>query len=112
MQDQSNKLGNLIALPLQGNALKYGNSAFVDRNWNAYKDQWAYLNHVKRINKSTILSKLHQWNITINNQPTTKNTLDKPWSRDEAFDSSDIDGSMHIVPVSYTHLTLPTNSLV
>ena len=34
------KLGNLIALPLQGRALRSGNSAFVDENWNAYPDQW------------------------------------------------------------------------
>ena len=33
-------IGNLIALPLQGQALKNGNSAFVDGNWNAYPDQW------------------------------------------------------------------------
>ena len=32
-------LGNLVALPLQGQALKYGNSAFVDENWNAYPNQ-------------------------------------------------------------------------
>ena len=29
-------LGNLIALPLQGQALQKGNSAFIDSNWNAY----------------------------------------------------------------------------
>lgn len=33
-------IGNLIALPLQGRALREGNSAFVDENWNAYPDQW------------------------------------------------------------------------
>lgn len=33
-------LGNLIALPLQGQALKDGNSAFIDENWNAYSNQW------------------------------------------------------------------------
>ena len=32
-------LGNVIALPLQGMALKKGNSAFVDENWNAYANQ-------------------------------------------------------------------------
>lgn len=36
-------LGNLIALPLQGKALKDGNSAFIDRNWNAYPNQWEIL---------------------------------------------------------------------
>ena len=36
-------LSNLIALLLQGQALKGGNSAFVDENWNAYPDQWKTL---------------------------------------------------------------------
>lgn len=35
-QDMANSIGNLVALPLQGLALKNGNSAFVDDNWNAY----------------------------------------------------------------------------
>ena len=39
-QDVASSIGNLIALPLQGRALKNGNSAFVDKNWNAYPDQW------------------------------------------------------------------------
>lgn len=39
-QDAASSIGNLIALPLQGQALKNGNSAFVDKNWNAYPDQW------------------------------------------------------------------------
>ena len=29
-------VGNLIALPLQGQTLKEGNSAFIDEHWNAY----------------------------------------------------------------------------
>lgn len=36
-------LGNLIALPLQGQALKEGNSAFIDEHWNSYPDQWEAL---------------------------------------------------------------------
>lgn len=42
-QDVASSIGNLIALPLQGQALKNGNSAFVDGNWNAYPDQWDIL---------------------------------------------------------------------
>ena len=33
-------IGNLIALPLQPEALKNGNSAFVDEVWTAYPEQW------------------------------------------------------------------------
>ena len=35
--------GNLIALPLQGQARKKGNSVFVDETFTPYSDQWAYL---------------------------------------------------------------------
>ena len=45
-QDVASSIGNLIALPLQGQALKNGNSAFVDENWNAYPDQWLSLIHI------------------------------------------------------------------
>jgi hypothetical protein len=52
-QESSNSIGNLIALPLQGQALKYGNSAFVDENWNAYPNQWEKLfstkNYLRKI---------------------------------------------------------------
>ena len=35
--------GNLIALPLQREARRRGNSVFVDADLNAFADQWAYL---------------------------------------------------------------------
>ena len=47
-QDAASGIGNLVALPLQGQALKLGNSAFVDENWNAYPNQWEALFRVPR----------------------------------------------------------------
>lgn len=44
-QDVAGSIGNLIALPLQGQALKNGNSAFVGENWNAHPNQWEILLH-------------------------------------------------------------------
>ncbi len=44
--------GNLIALPLQGLARKNGNSVFVDENFAAYEDQWAFLSSVKKLDKT------------------------------------------------------------
>ena len=46
--------GNLIALPLQGRAVKQGHSVFVDENFIPYADQWAYLSSVKRIATSEL----------------------------------------------------------
>lgn len=47
-------LGNLIALPLQGKARKVGNSVFVDEEFLPFKDQWAYLYNVKRIDECIV----------------------------------------------------------
>ena len=51
-----------MALPLQGRALKQGNSAFIDEVWNAYPDQWQKLRSVKKLTESQIMEKLIEWN--------------------------------------------------
>ena len=53
-QDVANSIGNLVALPLQGQALKNGNSAFVDENWNAYPEQWRRLFQTKRLSQEIV----------------------------------------------------------
>ena len=42
-------LGNLVALPLQGQARKKMNSVFVDDNFLVYKDQWAFLSNIGKV---------------------------------------------------------------
>ena len=54
-------LGNLIALPLQGQALKKGNSAFIDEYWHAYPEQWEVLRKIKRLKRSWIEERLNEW---------------------------------------------------
>lgn len=41
--------GNLIALPLQLEPSKAGNSMFLDRNFKPFEDQWAYLSSMVRL---------------------------------------------------------------
>ena len=41
--------GNLVALPLQGQARKKGNSVFVDENFEPYPDQWGFLQSVRKM---------------------------------------------------------------
>ena len=61
-QDMANSIGNLVALPLQGLALKNGNSAFVDDNWNAYPDQWdILLNKTKKLAVEEIDMCIEKW---------------------------------------------------
>lgn len=101
-QDNSNKIGNLVALPLQGRALRNGNSAFVDREWNAYPDQLDALWRVRRLGYDDILRKLTQWNTERNGTTVTldsllKNERLKPWRRKDTFHVEDVIGTLHIV---------------
>lgn len=52
--------GNLVALPLQGRARKELNSVFVDEEFLAYRDQWAYLAQVQKIDEQKIDAVLQQ----------------------------------------------------
>ena len=103
MQDHLPKggFGNLIALPLQGQALKQGNSAFVDENWNAYPDQWKILFSKKKLSKQWIEEKVKEWNIKHSTNQIAlldilENTDEKPWNMTNQFISKDVDGLMEI----------------
>lgn len=53
--------GNLVALPLQGQARKRGNSEFVDENWAVIKDTWSLLENIKPLGKDLIEDKISSW---------------------------------------------------
>ena len=44
--------GNLIALPLQAEPRRRGNSVFVDEQLRPYEDQWAFLSAVRRMGRA------------------------------------------------------------
>lgn len=46
--------GNLIALPLQPEPSKAGNSIFVDRNLQPFEDQWTYLASIVRLRSNDL----------------------------------------------------------
>ena len=88
---------------MQGRALKNGNSAFVDKNWNAYPDQWdVLLNRTEKLGNDEIERLMVKWQgelsqttgipatVTIQNRP-------KPWKKKDGFVKSDVVGKMHIV---------------
>lgn len=100
-QDHSDGLGNLVALPLQGKALKQGNSAFVDENWNPYYDQWKLLTTVHQLSKNEIEEHIYKWKEELS-IPQTLLTMDlgkriKPWKKDENFHSEDVIEKLSIV---------------
>ncbi len=46
--------GNLIALPLQGGPRKYGNSLFLNDDFEPYPDQWAFLSSLSRLSLAEV----------------------------------------------------------
>ena len=101
-QDYSAGLGNLVALPLQGQALKQGNSAFVDEAWNAFPDQLEVLFHTKRLSENEIRRYLDQWTRERTGQAvfpyaSSSGERTKPWKRNEPFRAADVTGTLHIV---------------
>ena len=102
-QDVASRIGNLIALPLQGQALKNGNSAFVDENWNAYPKQWdVLLNKTKKLKKEDIEKYMVQWQAELaENQgmfvSTDKNNRPRPWKKKCKFVKEDVVGKLYMV---------------
>ncbi len=94
-------IGNLIALPLQGQALKEGNSAFVDENWNAYPDQWKILLSKPKLSKELIEDRIKEWksfstNETIETDEIWEQDGEKPWDKIRDFYMSDVNGELQI----------------
>ena len=48
--------GNLIALPLQGRAVKEGHSVFVNESFIPYEDQWLFLSSIKKVSERVVRS--------------------------------------------------------
>ena len=108
-------LGNLIALPLQGQALKKGNSAFIDEKWNAYPNQWKVLKETNKISKSFIEEKINEWTADgllgvlaedmSGNTEKSGNEESKPWEKKkQRFESSDVDGILNICTLFFLFL--------
>lgn len=91
-------VGNLIALPLQGKALRDGNSAFVDGNWNAYPNQWETLFSKPRLSQEFLEEKIKEWSNSMDDIALNTNESDreKPWNRMRQFNKNDVDGKLHI----------------
>ncbi|MDR1870918.1 MAG: DEAD/DEAH box helicase family protein [Deltaproteobacteria bacterium] len=80
-------LGNLIALPLQGQAKRNQNSLFIDETFNPYPDQWAYLAGLKKIPLATVESVVSQLALSggdlgvLAPAAETDKPKNKPWER-------------------------------
>lgn len=94
--------GNLIALPLQGQALRNGNSAFIDENWNAYPDQWGALLSARKISRQTMEDILRDYPEYDNKRLANPDEQygidpDMPWEIKNAFIPGNADGPIKLV---------------
>ena len=107
-------LGNLVALPLQGQALKYGNSAFIDKNWNAYPNQWDCLKEVKKLSVEEVEERIKEWSVegilgVLSNEFGTDNetTNDiKPWDKvKHPLHREDVSSAVEIVVADKVYIS-------
>jgi superfamily II DNA or RNA helicase len=100
--------GNLIALPLQGLARRNGNSVFVDKKFEPYPDQWAYLKSIKKIDTSTVNELIHFHN---NHVELSKTSESKPWETPSSAEIAKTDLPSKITITRANQLYIPTTEL-
>ena len=104
-------LGNLIALPLQGNARKQGNSVFVGEEFELYSDQWEFLLNVGKLSEHALEELLKQ---TASIQPLgelSKTSESKPWEVPVPTKIERSDFSSEVVITMSNMLYIPLNRL-
>ena len=69
--------GNLVALPLQGDAKHKGNSLFTDGNFEVHKSQWAILSSVRKLSGHEVSALLAQHNSRLE---LSSSSDTKPWA--------------------------------
>ena len=91
--------GNLIALPLQGNARKNNGSVFVDDGFIPFTDQWAYLESVEKISGVAIENLLVTLCKNDELGSLVDESEDRPWEskKDEPLGQIDFWGKIEIV---------------
>ena len=99
--------GNLIALPLQGQARKKGNSLFVDEAFLPYPDLWAYLSAMQKLSAENVdaLIRTHSHGEALGNLCVVESTS-KPWERQKkaALSALDFYGVQHIVRANMIYI--------
>ena len=106
--------GNLIALPLQKEARKKGNTVFIDENFMPFGDQWAFLSAIDRLSPEKIKSFTEQ--LTQGNELGILKKDDeevepaKPWERTrEVLRKKDFPQTVEIVKANM--LFIPKNGI-
>ena len=103
--------GNLVALPLQGNARKKGNSVFVNENFEPYDDQWEYLLNVGKLSDTQLEEILKRTANILPLGDLSKTCETKPWEVPVTTNIEKSDFSSEIVITRSNMLYIPLNQL-
>lgn len=98
--------GNLVALPLQGQVRRIGNSVFVDENFQPYPDQWTFLLGIQKLSEVTVDDILQKHTSVLGE--LTKSSEGKPWEipKPETIDQSDFPSSMTLTRANMLYVPL------
>lgn len=102
--------GNLVALPLQGRARKELNSVFVDEEFLAYRDQWAYLAQVQKIDEQKIDAVLQQ-HVHEDLGVLSTSSESKPWVTPVSQNINSADFTKAITITVADKIYIPLNSV-
>ena len=103
--------GNLVALPLQGQARKNLNTVFVDDDFLAYKDQWTFLYNIKKLREDDV-NKLLSWHVNEEFGALSTSSESKPWVTPTPQDvtKADFYATMEIVKADKIYIPLKSIS--
>ena len=103
--------GNLVALPLQGQARKNLNSVFVDDDFLAYKDQWTFLYNIKKLRRDYV-DKLLSLHVNEEFGALSTSSESKPWVTPTSQDltKADFYSTMEIVKADKIYIPLKSIS--
>lgn len=98
--------GNLVALPLQGQARRNGNSVFVDDNFQPYPDQWSFLLSIQKMSETTVDDILQKHTSAMGE--LTKSSEGKPWEKPkpQAMAQSDFPTSIALTRANMLYVPL------
>ena len=103
--------GNLVALPLQGQARKNLNTVFVDDDFLAYKDQWTFLYNIKKLREDDVDKQL---SLHVNEEfgALSTSSESKPWVTPTPQDvtKADFYSTMEIVKADKIYIPLKSIS--
>lgn len=103
--------GNLVALPLQGQARKNGNSVFVDNNFAPYEDQWGYLQQIKKVSSLEVEAILYKYGARESLGELSNSKESAPWERPVPKPMSPTDFPKSITLIIASGIYIPIKNL-